>query len=317
MAHGPTYAWYATEYPDTVLAACCDLDFKRAETFRERFGFARCYTDIETMLDAEKPDAVCLVAPEAQTCALSCLILKRGIPLLMEKPPGQTVAEIDRMIAEAERSGAANQVAFNRRTMPILVRLRSLIAEQVTSNALQHIRVDFTRTGRTDPDFSATAIHGIDTARFLAQSDYQEIRFRYQPLPHYGANVANVFLDAVFENGITAHLNFCPVSGELVERITLYADDQTFHLNLPIWNSLDAPGRLQHLRKNEYLLDVPCEVAAGGGTEFEVNGFYGENVAFFEAIRAGNHPANNLKSARQSVEVMEYFRQRIALYQSP
>src|ERR1051326_2058162 len=91
-AHGPSYARYAATHPETTLAACCDLDAGRAETFRARFGFERCYTDIVTMLETEQPDVVCLVAPVELTCDLACLILERGLPLLMEKPPGQTVA---------------------------------------------------------------------------------------------------------------------------------------------------------------------------------------------------------------------------------
>lgn len=312
--HGPSYARYAAEHPDTLLAACCDLDAARAETFRARFGFARCYTDIRTMLDAEKPDAVCLVAPVEFTCALSCLILERGLPLLLEKPPGLTVAEIDRMIAVAHASGAAAQVAFNRRFTPLLLRLRTLLQEQVAPGALQHLQLDFTRTGRADPDFSTTAIHGIDAARFLAGSDYREIRFHYQPLPRHGPTVANVFLNAIFENGMTAQLNFCPMAGEVVERVTLHADDQTFRLHLPIGNSRDAPGRLQRMRKNECLLDVPCEITVGGGALFEASGFYGENAAFFDAVRAGTRPEPNLSQVRQSVEVMECFRERVAVY---
>jgi predicted dehydrogenase len=312
-AHGPAYAKYAAEHPDTNLAACCDLNAERAEMFRARFGYQRCYTDIAAMLKEETPDAVCLIAPIALTCELACPILEKGIPVLMEKPPGQSVAEIDRMIAAAEVGNAPSQVAFNRRTIPLLVRLKRLL-EEVAPGAIQHLRLEFTRTGRADPDFSTTAIHGIDTARFLVGSDYQEIRFHYQPLPQFGEGVANVFLEALFQNGVTGHLHFCPMAGEIAERITLQADDQTFHLHLPIWNALDFPGRLRHLRQNACLLDTPCEIAANGGEGFEINGFYGENAAFLDAIRAGKPPAPDLKQARQSVEVMERYRLREEWY---
>jgi myo-inositol 2-dehydrogenase / D-chiro-inositol 1-dehydrogenase len=70
------------------------------------------------MLDTERPDAVSLVAPVERTCELACLILECGFPLLVEKPPGRTVAEVDRMIAAA--GGVAHQVAFNRRFAPLL-----------------------------------------------------------------------------------------------------------------------------------------------------------------------------------------------------
>lgn len=309
-AHGPSYAKYAAEHPDTELAACCDLDPVKVEAFQEQFGFARRYTDLDAMLDSEQPNAVCLVAPVELTCDLACRILAKGFPLLMEKPPGQDIAEIDRMIAAADVGGAPTQVAFNRRYTPLLGELKRLLHNSLSPGAVQHLRCDFPRTRRPDPDFSTTAIHGIDAVRFLAERDYQRVRFHYQPLPQYGPTVVNCFLDCTLESGATAHLSFCPMAGEVAERYTVYAEDNTFSLHLPIWNSLDAPGRLRHVEKNTLRLDVPCAIAAADGAMFETNGFYAENVAFFDAIRSGARPLGDLRNARQSVEVAQAMRER-------
>ena len=50
-----------------------------------------------------------------------------ALPLLLEKPPGETVAEVDRLIAAAERGGRTvpHQVAFNRRFAPLVRELRA------------------------------------------------------------------------------------------------------------------------------------------------------------------------------------------------
>lgn len=113
--HGPAYVKYARDHASTELTACCDLIAQKAEDFSRRFGFQRWYTDPLRMLETEHPDAVCLVVPPAITCQLTCQILKMRFPLLVEKPPGLTVAETDQMIAAARASGTPNQVAFNRR----------------------------------------------------------------------------------------------------------------------------------------------------------------------------------------------------------
>ena len=172
--HGPSHAKYAATHPGTLLAACCDLDEQKAIRYRDKFGYARHYSDLVEMLETEKPDAVCLIAPVDLTCELSCRILAMGFPLLMEKPPGKTVAELDRMIAAAEARGVPTQVAFNRRYTPVVRALKGMVTD------LQHIRYDFTRVRRTDADFSLTAIHGVDAVRFLAGADYASVRFRYQ-----------------------------------------------------------------------------------------------------------------------------------------
>lgn len=312
--HGPSYARYAVTHPDTRLVACCDLDPDKAGAFQVRFGFARSYTDMRTMLDTEKPDAVCLVAPVEWTCALSCRILEQGYPLLLEKPPGRDVAEIDRMIATADASGSPTQVAFNRRHTPLLTRLKRLLDEKLEPSQIQHIRCDFTRVQRPDADFSTTAIHGIDAVRFLAGSDYRNVRFHYQDLPAFGPTVANFFLHAEMDSGATASLNFLPMTGEVIERITLYTEDQTFALHLPLSNSLDLPGRLQHIERNVRKLDVLCEITSRGGEMFEANGFYDENAAFFDAVRKGVRPVGDLRNARQSVEIAQYLRERRSEY---
>jgi predicted dehydrogenase len=313
-AHGPSYAKYAATHPDTELAACCDLDADRAARFRDRFGFQRSYTDLGVMLDTERPDAVCLVAPVEATCTLTCDILARGYPLLMEKPPGRTLEEIDRMIAAADASGMVTQVAFNRRYTPLLRELKRLLTEQFQPSDLQHIRYDFTRVGRRDEDFSTTAIHGIDAARFLAGSDYATIQFHYREYPQFGPGVANIFMDCVFASGATAHLGFCPMTGAVVERATIHAWDHTFYLDLPLSNSLDLPGRLQHIEKDKRQQDVTGEEISDGSEMFELNGFYAENAAFFDAIRSGVTPEGDLRSARQSVEVAQCVRERRSMF---
>ena len=308
--HGPSIARYAATHPDTTLAACCDLDPAKARKYRDQFGFARCGTDMMEMLSREKPDAVCLIAPVSLTCELTCRILDLGYPLIMEKPPGLTVAETDRMLAVADRTGVPHQVAFNRRYAPLVRELKQRVAERFRPDQLHHLRYDFVRVGRVDADFSTTAIHGIDTVRFLAGSDYRRIRFHYQSFPHLGPAVANILMDCELASGATAILSFCPVAGVVIERATVHLQDHTLFLDVPIWNACDSPGRLRHLEKSEVRLDVTGNQVSDGPEWYELSGFYGENAAFFDDLRAGRRPAGDLRSARQSVAVMQCLRER-------
>src|SRR3989304_5938168 len=122
VAHGPAQARYASTHPGIELAACCDLDLGRASSYARDFGFARHHTDALAMLETERPDAVVLVVPDPLPGDLGCPVLERGLPLLLEKPPGRTLAEVDRLIAAAEsrRPAAPPPVAFNRRFVPLV-----------------------------------------------------------------------------------------------------------------------------------------------------------------------------------------------------
>jgi len=308
--HGPSYAKYAASHADTILTACCDLNEEKAILFRDRFGFARHYTDLETMLQTEKPDAVCLVAPEPLTCELSCRVFATGYPLLMEKPPGLDVADIERMIAAADGTGVASQVAFNRRYMPLVGALKRILDESIPPQAIQYLRYDFVRSGRKDADFAATAIHGIDTAKYIAGSDYAHIDFEYQEFPHLGPTVANIYLQCRMSSGAIVRLEFCPVAGLFVERATLHAYDHTFYLDLPTPRGLDMPGGLLHLERAVVKDDISGSEGSEDTEDFVLMGFYAENASYFDDLRNSRRPIGDLRSAQQSVAIADAIRSR-------
>lgn len=169
--HGPAYQLYRQTHEGTELAGCCDIDAQRAAHFRERFGFRRAYTDYAEMLAQERPDAVCLVVPVEKTAGLAVSIMKRGYPLLMEKPPGIELCEAELLANAAESCGVPNMVAFNRRHVPLVRILRERMANRV----IRHIQCEFCRVGRYDKDFTTTAVHGIDTVGLLAGAPYKEV----------------------------------------------------------------------------------------------------------------------------------------------
>lgn len=315
VAHGPSQARCARERGDLVLAGCCDLDRERAETFRRDFGYARAFTDPVAMLDAERPDAVVVVVPVERTLSVGSLVLERGIPLLLEKPPGETVAEVDRLIAAAEKGGRVvpHQVAFNRRFAPLVRELRRRIEE---SGPLQHVHYEMTRVERRDPDFGATAIHGLDAVRYLAGCDYAEARFRYRELPALGKGVANILVDAVMASGATAHLAFGPVAGVLVERAVAHAHGHSLFLHVPMWSGVDSPGRLWHHSGGRLAAEIGGDQAGDGTALFELGGFYRETVAFLDALAGGRVPTPSLRESRQSVEIAERIRQRATEYRA-
>jgi predicted dehydrogenase len=305
-SHGPALARYAARHPDVELAACCDVDKGRAERHRARFGFARAYTDPLAMIAAERPDAAVLVVPEAVTCEVGVQILERGIPLLIEKPPGRTLGEVDRLAAAADRAGAnpvPHQVAFNRRFVPLMRAARRTLAELESLSPVQHLHYEMTRVDRRDPDFAATAIHGFDAVRFLAGSDFAQARFRYREMPELGAGVANILVDAVLASGATAQLAFCPVAGVVVERATVHAGRRTIHLRVPMWGALDSPGRLEHFEGGARKDDLSGAASGETPPAWELGGFYGEYEAFLGDLQAGRVPAPSLRDARQSVAI--------------
>ena len=116
-------------------------------------------------------------------------------------------------------------------------------------------------------------------------------------------------MDGRLTNGATVHLKFLPVSGALVERVTLYTPDRTYELQMPIPRGIDGAGRLRCLERGG-VKEERLGPASAAGEEVEAAGFYGEDAAFLDALRNGHRPEPELAAVRQSVAVTACFRAR-------
>ena len=310
-AHGPAVKLYAERNNGVSFAGCCDVDEKRAKAFKERFGVGNWYTDYEVMLNTEKPDAVCLLTPPEVTSNVACKILGMGYPLLVEKPPGMCADETHRIVQAS--AGIPNMVAFNRRYMPIVKKAMELIDSWGGADCIMDIHYRMIRVNRPDPDFSTTAIHGVDLVRHIARADYSHISLRYHNLPQYGETVANYHLNGLMSNGIVVNMDFLPMSGILTERLEINTANGLLMLYLPL-GPYDMPGRLVHLADNKEVL-VVCGEELSGTTDIAVlGGFYNENAKFFDAVRRGQMPDGDIATGLQAVEIAHCINQRKGEY---
>jgi len=101
--------------PEIDLVAVCDIVKEKAERNARNFGARRVYTDLHEMLDKEKPDGVFAIGPAPQQHKLAPEVLKRGIPVYVEKPSANTSAEARELAELAEANGVWGQVGFMKR----------------------------------------------------------------------------------------------------------------------------------------------------------------------------------------------------------
>lgn len=309
--HGPSCAQYVRTHEDTQLAACCDIDLEAAQATCKAFGFQRAYTDYIEMVEKEQPDVVMAITPVGLTAPISIELLNRKIPVFLEKPPGMDPEQAAAIHKAAMENNTPARVAFNRRYMPLVQELK----EELNRLALPVLDVDcmFVRSGRTDADFSTTAIHAIDLVSNLVGSDYEEVHFLYQNITVKEKPVVNTKMTARMENGATATLTFQPCGGCVVERVTVTLCGYTLFLELPVWGGMDAPGRLVCTQGRT----VYKTVYGDKETMHESNGFYNESAGFFDALRAGERPASDVISGASSVAISHCIRQKKSEYVKP
>jgi myo-inositol 2-dehydrogenase / D-chiro-inositol 1-dehydrogenase len=167
--HGPALAAYLAKNPGSFEpAAVCDLQAEHAQRFAAAFGFKRTYTDSARMLAEEKLDGVIALTPVEATRRLAGPILERGLPVVVEKPPGQTITEARQLIAIAEAHHSPHMVSFNRRFNPAIVAARHWLAQAGADRPPRFINARMLRYKRQEPEFvSGTGIHLIDAVLSL------------------------------------------------------------------------------------------------------------------------------------------------------
>jgi len=308
--HGASLQRYAREDPEVCLAGVCDLHLEAARAYARDFGFQRAYNDIDAMLAQERPDAVSVVLPPELTCRVCIPLVEKGLPVFMEKPPSMTSTEFGKLMAAAERGHAVTQVAFNRRYTELLVRARELLDKNMPPESVCEIDYEMTRFNRRDADFSTTAIHALDAMLFLARSPYREARFSFREREDLGPGVADIFMEGTFESGARLRLNVQPVAGVILERVTVNALGQSLMLELPMWKA-QSVGNLRYWRGDQLEVELRSGGLESEACLFEQSGFFAENKAFFDAVRAGKRPSPGVNEAWQQVALMEAMRNRV------
>lgn len=113
--------------PEIKLTACCDTRAERAKSFASPEKL-HAYSDLEKMLDKEKPDVVHLCVPHPLHTPLATLCAKRGIHVFTEKPPAVNEEQWEAFSAlekEKARVGICFQNRYNHSVWAAREKLRS------------------------------------------------------------------------------------------------------------------------------------------------------------------------------------------------
>jgi len=296
---------YVKEIGEINYAACCDLDPEKARSFKELSGCANMYTDYNVMVAEEKPDAVILVTPYRYTAGIAVDMIEKGCHVMIEKPPGNDLADVMKIAEAVKRKKPINMVSFNRRNIPLITELKKWVYEGETKHTVQHIDYKMYRVKRKDPDFHTTAIHGIDLVSHVARSPYKSLNITYGDLERYGNRAVNIEMQGFFASGATTQLSFNPATGLVIERITLCADDNTFFVEIPIWDGPDSPGFIRHFKDGKLLREKKGNELGAGTEMFVSNGFYAQLCVFLECIRDSKPAVNDIFTALNSISVSD------------
>ena len=102
------------------LVGCYDIVGASSEALVADFGGRACRS-LDELLEL-RPDIVIVATVHSELAAIASTALESGANVLVEKPAGVSVSDIDNLAATAERSGLRVKVGFNHRFHPGIAR---------------------------------------------------------------------------------------------------------------------------------------------------------------------------------------------------
>jgi predicted dehydrogenase len=112
---GKEHARILASLPDVELVGVADANLEQAHAVARRLG-TQAFQDYWPLLNLV--DAATIVVPTLHHLAVAREFLRRGIPLLIEKPLARTVLEAQELVALAEQHGTFLQVGHIERFNP-------------------------------------------------------------------------------------------------------------------------------------------------------------------------------------------------------
>jgi predicted dehydrogenase len=119
---GKEHARILAGLPDVELVGVADVNHEQAQAIARRHN-TQAFNDYWPLLNLV--DAASIVVPTTYHLTVAREFLKRGIPLLIEKPLARSVAEAQELVELADQHGAILQVGHIERFNPAYEELRS------------------------------------------------------------------------------------------------------------------------------------------------------------------------------------------------
>jgi predicted dehydrogenase len=294
------------------LVACADVRPDRAEALARAVDGVAAAADWRTVVDRADVDVVIVATTNDGLAGISRAAVEAGKHVLVEKPAARSVAELDELIAAADRHGRLVRVGFNHRYHPALRKAHELVAAGALGTLMfvrgrygHGGRVGYEREWRADPAISGggelidQGVHLIDLARwFLGDFDrvegFAHTYFWKMPVDD------NAFLLLRTPAGQAASLHVSCTEWKNLFSLEIYGHDAKLHVE-----GLGGSYGVERLACYRMLPEMgPPETTIweypGADRSWEV-----EFQEFLDDIRLHRQPAADLQAARAALAIVE------------
>ena len=216
------YARIYAELPDVELIGLCDPVNK--EEIAKRYKTV-WYADYHQILG--KVDAASIVVPTNRHYRVAKDFLKKGIPVLLEKPMTETTSQAGELIKIAKKKKTILQVGHIERFNPAIKKLKQLLKEPRFVEI--HRLGPYPGRGTEVSVVLDLMIHDLDIVFNIMESPLKQISAVGVPVVSAQEDIANVRL--TFGNKAVANLTASRISDKSLRKIRVFEPNRYFSLD--------------------------------------------------------------------------------------
>lgn len=283
-------------FDDVEIAAICDLDEERLNATATKYEVQGRYTDYRKMIEETDPRGVYVIGQPHYMYDIWIWCLQQGLNLYIEKPMGLTWHQAQMLAHLAEEKGVITQVSHQRRSSPLLKKMREACLEK---GAIVHAVCEFFKC-QISPYLGARdhmmddCTHSIDTLRWMCGGEVIDIESQCKRVgtPDINWIGATVY----FDNDATGYVVNSWCSGRRVFRVQMHAPG--------VYCDAEVEGKGYLYKDGDYGGEVyDCDEVAGGSEKWQSGGFRDKNREFIDSIETGKDVTSS--PFRDCVKTME------------
>ena len=294
------------------LAVACDTNLSRAEELVKLAKTGRAVADFKQAVADPQVDAVIVATINAALAEVSAAAIRAGKHVLVEKPAGISVKQIEELITLAKKHCVTVRVGFNHRYHPAFLKAREIFDSGVMGELMfvrarygHGGRIGYDKEWRADPKLSGggelidQGIHLIDLAG-LFLGDFKKVAghaatyFWKMPVDD------NAFLDLQTAKGQTAWLHASCTEWKNLFSFEIYGRNAKLHIE-GLGGSYGGEKLYYYQMKTEMgIPDTKVYEFPGADESWKI-----ELAEFVKDINLKRAPAPGLKEAKAALAVVE------------
>lgn len=212
---GRNHARVYGELPDAELIGIMDANSARAAQVATEFS-TEVFPDIDSL--AGRVDAATVAVPTVEHARVGCRLLELGIDVLVEKPMAASLAEADKLLSAASRSGRILQVGHLERFNPGIVAVMPVVDRPLYFE-VHRLGIFTPRSLDIDVVYDVM-IHDLDILLALVNAPVTDIKSIGIPVLSDKVDIAHARLD--FASGAVANITASRVSTERVRKLRFF-----------------------------------------------------------------------------------------------